>query len=499
MKVAVLGPRLAQPRSIETLRARACVAFALLCLSGCSSQSNKQEELSSSTTDSTVSSTTNQTSSDVDASSSTDTSSEALPGSDAGAFFGTQDPSWSCVPKSSGLGWELRLKRGPFDPRPSVALSRKNGGVFLAGMDQGSTWLGAVSSKGDFVASAQLTSGSSFDLESTGLVQTTQGELLLAGFRETDLVHFTEAGGIRLKPASLHPDAWSVLGPLGAPGKSLSLASNSKGDAVVAGFFGTSKTSRIGFVDKLSPAGQRVWRVPTEIPSASWPFTMIYDLEVAADDSIYAIGAVQPKGTRESERAALAKLDQDGSVVWMSYLEPEAALDEKGFPTQTSISRQIALAAEGTELWAIGSVGAPGSEERQGRAWRVGTGDGKVLGRIDVQTAPGFGRHGVSGFTALVVSGTDLYYAWSANQYVGEDFTGIHSQIARMKGDGTRTWSVDFTRDRGPGQVSNVRIMDLVADGYGGVYAIGTRYKVLVPDKEPQGDLFGYAARFCPQ
>lgn len=437
--------------------------------------------------------------SSLDLSSSASSSTQLPdPSSKAEDFFGFVDGNPPCTPSAQGLAWERSLKQPSFDPAPLAGTVRGRGGVWMTGQARGQTWLGVLSSSGEIVASTTLHSGIEDPLRGRDLAENSQGVVMIVGDNETELLEHRKNVGLTLMPSSLAPNWWEIQGPANAASSSDLVRSSSDGNFIVSGTYWDSSKDPLGFVNKVSKDGATMWRIPNQEAPEAWPFHFVHDIEEATDGAIYVLGGHLEKQGEDSERALIAKLDPHGKMVWTSYLETLSKLDEKGLPINTSIARYLELSLDGSTLWVVGSMGTSGQDLRKGRMWKVSAKEGAVTQRFEIETAPSFGKKGLSAFTGLEVTSSGVFYSWSMNRYREGKYVGIESQIARINNEGRRDWYVNYSPSQGPGKTSHVRMLGLVNDRRGGVYALGTRFKAPVLGGEPLGEVFGYAARFCP-
>lgn len=243
------------------------------------------------------------------------------------------------------------------------------------------------------------------------------------------------------------------------------------------------------FIAKLDYRGNKIWA----IDQTGWNLAQVYDLAIDGQGDIYVIGRMDGESSGVTgERATMVKIGSDGALLWQSFLEPQDPA-----PAGYSRATRIALSLDEQRVWTVG-VNAPSSGPLTPRAWSVTATDGKVHASVDLD------KHGVlkndsqPGFADLLVRHDGIYYAWNAQLQVGEDLLGWVSQVARMNEQGKITWKVEYGANESPGAVPHVLLRHLEGAAAGGVYVVGERVKVPVPDAAPVGERYGYVARFCP-
>lgn len=426
----------------------------------------------------------------LSASTTFDTSSdETGPGSDAKAFFSYDDPKAPCRSTlSSSLGWELKLLRSNTQIKPYGATEDPRGGLWLTGEEEGQLWLGRVGSDGTWVGSKQLQLGPGGRRVGTSISRDAQGQLAIAGTQSTDLVDFSEPVGVFFKAKSLLPEPWRANDMQGRPSANGQVRLLSEDALVVSGTLRYADNKRGAFLAKLDYRGNKTWA----IDQTSWDLSAVYDIVLDNQGSIYAVGGIRPAPTDVArERAIMVKIGAEGVVQWKRFLEPE--------PSHPVFSRstQIALSLDEKRVWA-GGVMEPLTEHARPHAWSLDISDGTVLSSVDMQ-APSVWKNGsLHSLAAFLVQPDGIYYAWNGQLRVGEDSLGWVSRVVRMNEQGQSTWSTEYTPSRQPGAIPHVFIRELKSATAGGIYVVGERRKVPIPDASPVGEHYGYVARFCP-
>lgn len=378
--------------------------------------------------------------------------------------------------------------RSDIEASPFAAFPDPGGGLWLTGSDRGQLWLGRVASDGIWAASTQILLGPGGSGTGLSLSRDAKGQIAIAGVRPTDIIDFTEPLGVFLKSNSLEPGSWRANGMQARPTSNREVRLIDERALIAAGRLEYADKKRGAFVAKVDYRGSKIWA----IDQTGWDLTSVYDIELDADGAIYAIGGIRSSIHPDSERAVMVKVGADGTLIWKRDLEP-AGSGGRGY----SRSTQLAISLDQKHLWAVGQTGSL-SGPLVPRAWRVSASDGMVVSTLELEASGVFEGGVQSDFADLLVRQDGIYYAWNARSQVGEDLLGFTTRVARMNERGESTWKLEYTTNRGPGAVPHVFVRALKEGAAGGIYVVGQRLKVSVPEASPVGESYGYVGRFCP-
>lgn len=413
-----------------------------------------------------------------------------MPGAQAKDFLDYQDPNRTCSStKVSSLDWEIALlvrepTMGP-GPRPYAAHADSGGGLWLTGTSAGQLWLGRVGSDGSFVASMPLPAAPGGPRVGYAMDRDARGQMAIVGKMSTEMVDFTEPVGVYFQPNRVDPREWRVQGLQGRPTSKGRVRLVDEKRMIVTGGLRYGENQPGAFVAKVDERGTKLWA----IDQSGWDLTRVYDIAVDAKGAVYAIGGILSSALPESERAVMVKIDAKGTLLWQRHLEPEE-------PDVYTRSTRLALSLDQTQVWAVGATGRM-IDGVMPRAWRFSGADGVKQAAIDLEGG-NFEQGSTPAFSGILVREDGIYYAWDAPIFLGEDFFGYTSRVARMDAQGRTTWKAEYAPTSGPQDVPHVNVAQLVSGVAGGVYVVGQRLRVPVPDSAPQGESYGYVARFCP-
>lgn len=382
-----------------------------------------------------------------------------------------------CADRLNRRDWSLESKPFPELRRFDGGIGKASGGLFAFGIHQDRLLLTEVSSKGEFgefktYELAEPEFSPAFGLR--GL----DDRILIAGFNRNGKP--TPNGAIaRLDPSSAKVEWAQSQSTESRLFLVTGVGPSSDGEVIVSGYRGvwTQVSNMVGVVEKWVFGQGVVWSSWDLHDKGVWPFGHVSEIAVGKNGQIWVVGSrLRSFDGQLAWEPLVVQILKDGQIGWVTQLDASW----RGKATSMYVDDKE------DSVW-IGGLSIVAGESPQARIWSVDANQGSIRKVLDV-TTPKMNRleqPSAANFGDLVVNKQGVYFSWIKSHQVGEDATGVSSEVCLVSQSGELVWS---TSSRTLHQIS---VDNLVEDGGTGVYAFGYKWV----DKD---STVGYIARFCP-